>query len=479
MMPAPPIRHSIAGMRHDRLPDGFGVRIDPRVRAFSGGRILIGGSPARLLRLAPEAAAMIGDGYLEVTDQRSATVARRLLDSGVGNPRPRLLPSPEQVTVVVPLRDNAAGLDRLLAGISEHHRVIVVDDGSTEPVRDPLRRAAVTVLRHDRALGPSAARNAGLRAATTDYVAFLDSDVVPRTGWLEVMLGHFSDPEVALVAPRIVALDPRANALARYEHSRSSLDLGRREAAVRSNTVVSYVPSAALLVRRQALLDAGGFDEDMRVAEDVDLCWRLERAGWRLRYEPAARVAHDHRVTFRSWFARRRYYGTGAAPLAERHAELVSPLTLPAWTLLAAVLFGTGTKLGAAGGIGTLFAAGLRLRRALAGLDNPNRIAAIYVTRGFAGGLWRIASAACRHYWPVTLLAVLASRRIRRVALLLAVGEGLVDWYTHYQRDGLDPVRYLGFKRLDDIAYGSGLWLGAYRARSAAALTPVLRFRMG
>src|SRR5690606_40050545 len=62
---------TIRGMRHDRLPDGFGVRIDPRVRAFSGGRILIGGTPARMLRLAPEAAELIGDGYLEVTDRKS------------------------------------------------------------------------------------------------------------------------------------------------------------------------------------------------------------------------------------------------------------------------------------------------------------------------------------------------------------------------------------------------------------------------
>ena len=49
---------------------------------------------------------------------------------------------------------------------------------------------------------------------------------------------------------RIVALDAESNELARYEHTRSSLDLGRREAAVRPHTAVSYVPSAAMLVRR-------------------------------------------------------------------------------------------------------------------------------------------------------------------------------------------------------------------------------------
>lgn len=418
---------------------------------------------------------MIGDGYLEVTDPKSASVARRLLDSGVGNPRPRLLPSLEDVTVIVPLYNNAEGLVRLLAALRGHN-VIVVDDGSDQPVRIPRNRGTrcrVTVLRHDRRQGPAAARNAGLRAATTDFVAFLDSDVVPRSGWLEVMLGHFSDPGVALVAPRIVALDPESTTLARYEHTRSSLDLGRRESAVHSRGLVSYVPSAALLVRRRALLAEGGFDESMQVAEDVDLCWRLEKSGWRLRYEPAAHVAHDHRVSFRSWFGRKMFYGTGAAPLAHRHEPgMVTPLSLPTWTVVAAFLFGTLSKWGLFGGVITLVTALVRLRRVFAGLDNPTRIAAIYLSRGFFSGIWRLASAVCRHYWPVTLLAMLFSRRIRRIAITLALADGLADWFTHRDAGGLDPFRYIAYKRIDDIAYGTGLWLGAYRARSVEALKP-------
>ncbi|WP_433601228.1 mycofactocin biosynthesis glycosyltransferase MftF [Nocardia sp. CA-135953] len=461
-------------MRHDRLPDGFGVRIDPRVRAYSGGRILIGGSPARLLRLAPEAAEMIGDGYLEVTGPKSAVVARRLLDSGVGNPRPRLLPSLDDVTVIVPLHNNADGLARLLAALRGHN-VIVVDDGSDQPVEIPRNRGThcrVTVLRHDRRHGPAAARNAGLRAATTDFVAFLDSDVVPRSGWLEVMLGHFSDPEVALVAPRIVALDPESNALARYEHTRSSLDLGRRESAVQSRGLVSYVPSAAMLVRRRALLAQDGFDETMQVAEDVDLCWRLEQAGWRLRYEPAAHVAHDHRISFRAWFGRKLFYGTGAAQLGERHAGMVTPLSVPFWTVVATMLFATLTKWGLLGGLITLVTALARLRRVFTGLDNPTRIAAIYLARGYFAGIWRLASAMCRHYWPVTMLAMILSRRVRRIAVTMAVADGLADWFTHRDAGGLDPFRYVAYKRVDDIAYGTGLWLGAFRARSLESLKP-------
>ncbi|PRC52657.1 mycofactocin system glycosyltransferase, partial [Mycobacterium sp. ITM-2017-0098] len=85
-------------------------------------------------------------------------------------------------------------------------------------------------------------------------VAFLDSDVVPRKGWLEALLGHFCDPAVALVAPRIVALHQSDNGVARYEAVRSSLDLGLREAPVIPYGTVSYVPSAAIICRRSALI---------------------------------------------------------------------------------------------------------------------------------------------------------------------------------------------------------------------------------
>lgn len=461
-------------MRPARLPDGFGIRLDPKVRTYSGGRVLIGGSPTRMLKLAPTAAAMIGDGFLEVVDHQSAAVARHLLDSGVANPRPMSTPSAADVTVVIPVKDNVAGIERLLPVLKDL-AVIVVDDGSDVPL-DPRRdypgTGTVTVVRHEYARGPSSARNTGLRSAQTCFVAFLDSDVIPRAGWLELMLGHFSDPGVALVAPRIVALDPYGTSLARYESMRSSLDLGRKEAAVKSGSPVSYVPSAAMIVRRDVALDCEGFDENLEVAEDVDFCWRLQSAGWRLRYEPVANVAHDHRVQFGKWFSRRAFYGTGAAPLAARHPGSVPPMAMSVSTLFACVAAATLTKSGLAGALGALLFTVFRLRKMFTGLTQPTRIAAILTAQGFVGGFWQLASAMCRHYWPVTLLAVISSRKIRRLAIAAAVSEGLVDWYRHRESGGLGPVRYVLFKRADDVAYGFGLWRGAIEARDLAALKP-------
>ena len=210
-------------------------------------------------------------------------------------------------------------------------RVVVVDDGSAVPVqREDFADAPcdVEVLRHPVSRGPAAARNTGLAACDTDFVAFLDSDVVPRRGWLEALLGHFCDPAVALVAPRIVGLTQIDNPVARYETVRSSLDLGHREAPVVPYGTVSYVPSAAIICRRAVLQELGGFDESMHSGEDVDLCWRLVESGARLRYEPIALVGHEHRTQLRDWLARKAFYGASAAPLSVRHPDKTAPMVI-------------------------------------------------------------------------------------------------------------------------------------------------------
>ena len=153
---------------------------------------------------------------------------------------------------------------------------------------------------------------------------------MPRPGWLEGLLPHFTDPAAGAVAPRIVPHQEGTGWLARYEGASSTLDMGARPSIVRPGARISYVPGAALVVRRAAAGD--GFRERMYVGEDVDFVWRTSAAGWRVRYEPAAVMGHDHRVRFRAWFARRADYGTSAAVLEQLHPGSVRPLYVSWWT---------------------------------------------------------------------------------------------------------------------------------------------------
>lgn len=469
-------------MTQPRLPDGFAVQVDRRVRVLGAGSALLGGSPTRLLRLAPTARTLLDNGRLEVHDAVSAQLARTLLDATVAHPRPSGGPSHRDVTVVIPVRDNAFGLQRLLLAL-RGLRVVVVDDGSAIPIRPQGfegTRCQVDVIRHDHSKGPAAARNAGLAACTTDFVAFLDSDVVPRRGWLEALLGHFADPAVGLVAPRIVGLSHSDNMIARYEAVRSSLDLGRREAPVVPYGTVSYVPSAAIICRRSALIAAGGFDETLRSGEDVDLCWRLVESGVRLRYEPIALVAHDHRIGMRQWLARKAFYGQAAAPLSIRHPDKTAPLVISGWTLLLWLMMAVGSLMGYVVSLVIAVLTARRIATTLDGVESKPRHVAVLAVRGLGSAALQLASAMCRHYWPIALLAAILFRRFRHIVLIAAVVDGVADWVSRHnnvdvETKQLGVLPYLVLKRLDDLAYGAGMWTGMVQERHLGPLKPQIR----
>lgn len=470
-------------MSPPRLPDGFAVQIDRRVRTFDSGAALLGGSPTRLLRLSPTARTMLAGGRLEVRDTVSAELARTLLDATVAHPRPAGGPSHRDVTVVIPVRDNPAGLRRLLSAL-RGLRVVIVDDGSAVPLDAARWRGStceVTVVRHEDSRGPAAARNTGLRHCQTEFVAFLDSDVVPRRGWLETLLGHFCDPAVALVAPRIVALDGGTNLLARYEAVRSTLDLGERESPVVPYSRVAYVPSAAIICRRSAIVAIGGFDESLRAGEDVDLCWRLLESGSRLRYEPVALVSHEHRTGLREWLSRRAFYGTSAAPLSRRHPDKTAPLVISGWSLLAwlSLALGLGWEAGLVGAVAFVGRSAHRMAPAVDGTGVRRRDTVALGLRGLGAGALQLSAAVCRHYWPAALPAAAVSRRCRRAVLAAVAVDSAHDWFTRRRTpdahvDPIGPLAYTALARLDDCAYGAGLWTGAVRERTPGPLIPRL-----
>ncbi|MGH3564716.1 MAG: mycofactocin biosynthesis glycosyltransferase MftF [Pseudonocardia sp.] len=468
----------VAGPSDTVLPHGFRVVLDRRARRLDNGAVLLGGAPPRMLHLAPVARALLaGGGALTVLDATSAALARRLLDVGIAHPAGgACAATPADVTVVVPVKDRTAGLERLLAALLLGlGGVVVVDDGSADPgpVRAVAERFGARLLRHDAPRGPAAARNAGLAVCATPLVAFLDSDIVPEPGWLPPLLALFADPAVALAAPRIVALPPVRGWLGRYEAVRSALDLGVDPALVVPRSRVAYVPGAALVVRRVEVGE--GFDERMRVAEDVDLVLRLYCAGWRLRYEPTSRVAHDHRATLYAWWLRKAYYGTGAAPLALRHPGAVPPMVLSPWSaLVGALLLRSRPRAVLVAGLVSAVAAE-RLSRRLERIHRPRATAARLIGLTAVGAVAQTADAVNRHYWPLSMMACLGSARARRTVTVVALVQGLVDWLRHHGRHpGVRPSLpgHLLAHRIDDLAYGAGLWWGALRHRTVAPLLP-------
>lgn len=481
------------------------VRLDRRTVILRRDAVVrvLGGDPVTLVTPSPKAAGHLDEalgngGLLDTDTPAGAALARALTDRGMAHPHvtgsagpPRDL---DAVAVVVPVRDDAAGVAALTNSLGPELarglHLVVVDDGSATPLIAPARTPgpALVVLRHERARGPAAARNAGTAAALeagAEVVVYLDADVLPRTGWLDPLLAHLDDPLVAAVAPRIVAAEPGRFWVRGYETARSALDMGVEPARVRPRTRVPYVPSAALAVRPDRLPapPAGGgrgpFDERLQVAEDVDLCWRTDAAGGRVRYEPGARVAHRHRTTLAPLLARRAFYGQGAAPLAERHGPAVAPAVASTWSLAVALGTWSATPTGL---VIAAIAAGRAWWRTR-GLTGDGRAAAQLIARGCAASVRQLPEAVLRPYWPVTAAILLstatsdsrAARGLRRRLLAAGVADGLWHWWSAREPGQLpvdDPLGHVVLRRLDDLAYGVGVWRSAWAARSIGALRP-------
>lgn len=471
----------MAERRNDRrpdtaaLPNGFVVRLNRRTRVLGDDGVLVGGSPTRVARLKPAAVTLIEAGAVTVRDSASRALAEYLLSAGMADPVVSALPEVplSEVTVVVPVRDRARQLDRLLASLPKGLRVVVVDDASHDPaaVAAVVTGHAAMLVPLTRNIGAAGARNAGLAIVTTPYVAFIDSDVVVESGSIETLLRHFADPAVGLVAPRILGLkSPDVNWITRYENARSSLDLGRDAAAVRPRSPLTWVSGTCQVCRVAAI--GTGYDQAMDAGEDVDMVWRLVAAGHRVRFEPAATMRHEHRSTLRTWLGRKFFYGTGAQALAERHQRDVAPVVLPPWAVGVLVALFAQRRWSSLVAVAISVVVMKRITVRLGHVPRPAMVAAQLTRDGLIAATAQGFALLLRHWWPLTAIASLFSRRTRRAVIVAAVADTV--WEYARVRPRLDPLRFAVARRLDDAAYGAGVWWGALRGRSALALLPAI-----
>jgi mycofactocin system glycosyltransferase len=463
------------------LPEGSRLVLDRSVRSFREGTVLVGGHPGRLITLTgPGASALSRLTGEAPTTESERRLGLRLVSAGLAHPvRRRAAPGTNtvgRITVVVPVRDRSESLDRCLASLGPRHPVVVVDDASLDPAA-----IATVCARHGAHLivrtvngGPGAARNDALAEVTTELVALVDSDCTVEPSWLEETVWLFDDPAIGAVAPR-VSPQPRAGSrsgstLDRYLDAHSPLDMGASPGEVGPDRAVRYLPTAALVLRREAL--AQGFDANLRVGEDVDLVWRLVDAGWRVRYEPAATVWHTEPSSWPQALGRRLRYGTSAGPLSRRHPGRLAPFEVRPWPLavLAAVVI-RRPALSA-----TLWvASAVAMERSLGGHGIPRGLIARWSVESIGWTWVGVGRAATMLASPALVALGLRSRRAALVGMALVVVPPLAEWRR--RRPALDPIRFTVASVADDMAYGAGVWIGSVRARSPGALLPRLRPR--
>jgi len=212
---------------------------------------------------------------------------------------------------------NTNGRDFLLACLAAiertappdlEHEVLVLDnasdDGSAEAVRALDRGIRLIAL--DRREGKAANDNRLIRESRGEFCLLLNEDSELEPGAVPALLGAlWSDQLAAVAGAQLLSPDGRpvpcawrlpgvetALAGALFLHRRFTVESGGE-----GTRPVGWVQSSAMLVRRQAALEIGGFDEDFFVySDETDLCKRLTDAGWRILYVPSARALHHDQM---------------------------------------------------------------------------------------------------------------------------------------------------------------------------------------
>jgi mycofactocin system glycosyltransferase len=424
--------------------------------------LVVGGWPPRCVRLSAAGAAALDQALAgDPPPPHAAGLLERLLAHGMLDPL--AAPAEAELTFVIPARDGGPALAALVGGLTVYGPVIVVDDGSGDGSPELAREAGATVVANREGEGPAGARNTGWRLAQTEFVAFVDADCRVGGDWARPLAALLAaDGSLALAAPRVRGAEG-PGWLARWERSRSPLDMGAAGGLVGPGRRVAYVPSAALVARRAALVELDGFDDGLRFGEDVDLVWRAVATGWSARYAPEVEVRHPARATVRGRTRQHFEYGTSAAALEQRHPGAAVPLRPSRMMLPAALLAG-----GSAGGA-LLAAAAIA---AAAASRQSDRRAGLAVARLALGGELAagrsLARALSREWLPLTLLALARPGRARRFALAALA----TDVAAATAPDPAAAPANALLRLADNAAYCAGLWRGALSRRSARALLP-------
>lgn len=203
------------------------------------------------------------------------------------------------ISVVVPSYNSARFLPETLASIfaqdGARYEVILVDDGSTDDTTAVLEpyRSRLNYVRQENFGGPSRPRNVGVAAARGELVAVFDSDDVMLPEKLAAATAAFREwPELDLIFTDFstVGVDGevlRESSLERYRDFRRYLQpapsplagyLSGRE-LYSALLVANFIGTSSVVVRRQTLLEAGGFDESLKNSDDRDMWFKLALAG--------------------------------------------------------------------------------------------------------------------------------------------------------------------------------------------------------
>ena len=232
------------------------------------------------------------------------------------------------------IKDTLEGLTRLRY---PNFEVIVINDGSTDNTAEIIRRYGVKLISTENQ-GLSSARNTGMHHAKGEIIAYIDDDAYPDEHWLHYLAyAYLNSNHGAMGGPNIIPAEdgPIATCVANAP--------GGPVHVLSTDEIAEHVPGCNLSVRKDVLMQIGGFDNIYRTAgDDVDVCWRIQDAGYTIGFHPSALVWHHRRNSLKAYWKQQKGYGKAEALLEGKWPEKYNGFGHLSW---AGRIYGNGFTL--------------------------------------------------------------------------------------------------------------------------------------
>ncbi len=496
---------NVSGAADEPRPaGGLSFRLPSSVKVKEGpdGLFLVLDYPLKFLRLnkcwQPVFARLSAGGYVSLSDLVPfipridpltlefflARLVRKGFLKQRGIPRHDGAPS---VSIIIPVRNRPEEIRACLTSLSklnypaEKIEIIVVDDCSSDATPEVIREFPVTLLVMRQHRQASFCRNVAAARAGNDILAFLDSDCEVDPDWLLALTPAFREDFVAAVGGKIDSYYT-ANHLDRYEKVQSSLVVSSRYKRSDERDLFFYVPSCNFLIRRSCFLRLNGFKIDQHVGEDVDLCWRVQNAGFQVDYRPIGTIYHKHRNRLRPFCTRRFDYGTSEPQLHKLHEKRRKKMIFPPLTTLFWLSMAGFALTGKAVCLCPAVAAPLCSFLSIFGKIHSNNVPVgvfqiiLAVARSYGAWLYHLCAFISRYYLWICLPLLPFVPGIS-CAILAMHGIACFGQYVIKKPRLSFPFFFLFFS-LEQISYQTGVWWSSFSNRYFGSIFPKATFVM-
>lgn len=231
-----------------------------------------------------------------------------------------------EVSVIIPVYNAEKTIEKTLKALLRQsfkgiYEIIPVDDGSTDETGKILesysKKYSKIKLIHQKNSGPAAARNKGAKKSKGKILIFTDSDCIPEKNWIKEMIKPIENRVVGIQG-RYKILN-KESIMARFVQ----YEFEQRYQRTEKFEYIDFIGTYSAAYKRDVFMKLDGFDESFPKAsgEDPDLSFRVEKAGYKMVFNPNAVVYHPHPETLKKYLKMKYGRGYWGRLLYKKHPE--------------------------------------------------------------------------------------------------------------------------------------------------------------